>query len=626
MNPTLSYFPTSHPTKLPTPAPTAQPTFYGGIPYTLRPTAFYETVSVEGTVEFVPDSAAACNPVQMHMTFTFSKDLAAGGTIFISTPGMTSGPCYNASDGYDIDSLYIPNTGDFQVSYHEGSYLDNYASSSMSFVIGSSGVDALTTYTVYIDRANKIRRSCSMNTSWEVTIIPNNGRIAGRVGTISLIETYPKRCFVFYSSLYFPNAVPQFYTGVNATLRLGYEITAGTTITLHLPGFTNSVGGYPLNVLQGNFSAFDAPRNGYDATLYDVTSSTNFTWAAQWIEGSYVDNFAGSQIILTAYGYQAFNDLFWVLIPKSRNHIVPVCGHPPDDSNLMISTKSDFFYINATAVGTSSVIGPGCGALNKCSDNGVCDYCTSTCTCNEGYGSVEDRAVSIADDFLPDCSSKACPAGPSLGNLATHSVRPTGDTFVLTDDNHMHRLMECSNNGICNRKSGKCKCAKGFEGAACQKMKCGGLPMCSGRGKCMQMDRLSRSLEAVPLSTRRVSYASQNESRMESWDTQLGHACVCDSSWAVGLLDGQTQLAEFFGPACESRRCPSGDDPNTRTVDETDCEGIAQTGGDLDYREKGHYGNKCHIDCSNRGTCNYRTGVCACYQGFTGDNCGSYVP
>lgn len=620
----MSYFPTSSPSKLPTPKPTAQPTFFGGIPYTLRPTAFYETVSAEGTVEFEPDALAACNPVQIRMSFTFTKNITAGSTILINTPGMTTGPCYSATDGSDITSLYIP-TGYFQGSYHEGSYLDNYATSSMSFVIGSGGIAPSVTYTLYIDRSNQIRRSCSTNTAWEVTIIPNNGRIAGRVGTLSLIETYPKRCFVFQSDLYFQNAVPQFYTGINATLRLGYEITAGTVITLHLPGFTNSVGAYPLNVLQDNATAFRAVRNGFNTVLYDIKSSTNFTWAGQWFEGSFTDNFASSRIVLTAYGFQAFNDLFWVEIPKSRNHLIPVCGHPPNDPTLRISTRSTFYYSNSTSVGSSSIIGPGCGPQDKCSGNGVCDYCTSTCTCNEGFGSVEDRARSIADDFLPDCSSRSCPVGPSMGTVVSYSVAvPRNDNFTLNVENHMHKLMECSNNGICNRKTGMCKCAPGFEGAACQKMKCGGMPVCSGRGKCLPMDRLARSLEALPLSTRRVFYTSQNESRVESWDGQLGHTCVCDSSWPVGLMSGQTQLAEFFGPTCENRRCPSGDDPNTRSVDETDCEGVAQTGGGVEYRERGRFGNKCHIDCSNRGTCNYQTGVCTCFQGFTGDNCATY--
>jgi hypothetical protein len=28
------------------------------------------------------------------------------------------------------------------------------------------------------------------------------------------------------------------------------------------------------------------------------------------------------------------------------------------------------------------------------------------------------------------------------------------------------------------------------------------------------------------------------------------------------------------------------------------------------------------VDCSARGACNYKTGECACFEGFYGDNCG----
>ena len=34
-------------------------------------------------------------------------------------------------------------------------------------------------------------------------------------------------------------------------------------------------------------------------------------------------------------------------------------------------------------------------------------------------------------------------------------------------------------------------------------------------------------------------------------------------------------------------------------------------------------GNKCHIDCSHRGICDYKTGQCTCFDGYWGDNCGN---
>ena len=71
-----------------------------------------------------------------------------------------------------------------------------------------------------------------------------------------------------------------------------------------------------------------------------------------------------------------------------------------------------------------------------------------------------------------------------------------------------------------------------------------------------------------------------------TWDADFGHMCLCDSSWKVlhtytcyyiqlqnnasimhvfkvGLGCNQTQQAEYFGPACQYRHCPTGDDPAT---------------------------------------------------------------
>ena len=63
-------------------------------------------------------------------------------------------------------------------------------------------------------------------------------------------------------------------------------------------------------------------------------------------------------------------------------------------------------------------------------------------------------------------------------------------------------------------------------------------------------------------------------------------------------------------------RCPSGDNPYT-CEDEEDCNGISQTGGIL----VGEFGNKCHVECSNRGTCDRSTGTCTCYLGSIGVAC-----
>ena len=36
----------------------------------------------------------------------------------------------------------------------------------------------------------------------------------------------------------------------------------------------------------------------------------------------------------------------------------------------------------------------------------------------------------------------------------------------------------------------------------------------------------------------------------------------------------------------------------------------------------GQPGNLCHVDCSNRGLCDHYSGLCACFAGWKGPNCG----
>lgn len=226
---------------------------------------------------------------------------------------------------------------------------------------------------------------------------------------------------------------------------------------------------------------------------------------------------------------------------------------------------------------------------NDCSSHGSCNLLDCTCQCVNGWGSTSDVSFYKA----PDCSTRVCPYGKSWAD------RPISSDTA-------HNLAECSDMGLCDRTLGKCKCFKGFEGDSCQRNECHN--KCSGNGQCVSLNQASMMTSAMPIGAN-VQYGGLEDS--ETWDENAMHGCVCDSSWTVGLGNGETQEAEFFGPDCSKRHCPSGDDPLT-SEDETDCEGV----------NGGAAGNLCHVDCSRRGVCNYVTGECNCFYGFYGLNCG----
>jgi len=236
-----------------------------------------------------------------------------------------------------------------------------------------------------------------------------------------------------------------------------------------------------------------------------------------------------------------------------------------------------------------------CRDMNYCNGHGFCEPATDTCKCYEGWGAKTDVAVYK----LHDCSGRTCPSGPAWADVAS-------------DSKTAHAPAECSGKGTCNKATGTCKCVSGFSGDACQRFGC--LYDCSGHGQCVSMKKMATMPNALPLS-KPATYTGLETT--ERWDQDRIYGCVCDSSWPVGLGPGQRQEPEWFGPWCSLRHCPSGDDPYTTHVDETNCTGKVAAGG----YGVGEKGNLCQVDCANRGKCDTETGECNCWTGSYGHDC-----
>jgi len=172
------------------------------------------------------------------------------------------------------------------------------------------------------------------------------------------------------------------------------------------------------------------------------------------------------------------------------------------------------------------------------------------------------------------------------------------------DDDEGHYYMECSNRGLCDRKTGTCECFDGYAGASCQRQQCPN--DCSGHGTCATVTELA-STSAPQLTTFTVHTATAGSStitpsadptssllvgdtirlgtkagqnlqitaisataitvyptsalshefgslmyfvpKYDLWDGNKDRSCTCDSP--------------YTGGDCSLRACPTGDDPLT---------------------------------------------------------------
>jgi hypothetical protein len=184
----------------------------------------------------------------------------------------------------------------------------------------------------------------------------------------------------------------------------------------------------------------------------------------------------------------------------------------------------------------------------------------------------------------------------AAGNKYIFQVtRLAGTHFLESNDNSFHQQQECSGRGNCDRASGQCKCAVGYEGEACQRTTCQN--KCSGHGVCQDQAHFAADAsESYALNTlRELRY-------LGPFDSSKSMGCLCDGG--------------YRGPDCSLKECPSGTDP--LTADLTDVlsggSGFVSTHTQEDGVAR---------DCSGRGVCDYSAGLCKCFKGYFGERCES---
>lgn len=170
---------------------------------------------------------------------------------------------------------------------------------------------------------------------------------------------------------------------------------------------------------------------------------------------------------------------------------------------------------------------------NGCSGNGKCGS-YDRCECHQNWQGA-------------DCSQRTCPFTLAWVDTAR-------------GHNDAHYYAECGNKGVCDRKTGECKCFEGYEGKGCRRSSCP--EGCSGHGTCEYIEELGQDFhdrrngpayDTSGISEANLLTTSTRKSTLnynyDSWDTQKVQGCKCDLGYS--------------GADCSARDVPQGDDPLT---------------------------------------------------------------
>ncbi|KAG6946893.1 hypothetical protein JG687_00016470 [Phytophthora cactorum] len=281
-------------------------------------------------------------------------------------------------------------------------------------------------------------------------------------------------------------------------------------------------------------------------------------------------------------------------------------------------------------IGSEFVLGFSCDG--GCSGHGACQRSTGRCTCFPGFGGAT-------------CASRLCPTGAAWVDRAWAVDKA-------------HQPSQCSAMGRCDRSTGACTCESGFEGVACERLSCPNL--CSGNGRCISMR------DAATLQDDRNFFVSTTYSL---WDADKIMGCQCDPGFTGfdcsqrecpkgdnPLTTGQAYAIQDVTCVCNTctgtfalsfRGRVTANLASTATSSDLKIAVVAATPlcstsgtitsiiftnnpGDLPKLQvinnlsngatvaagTSQVGTRENAYCSNRGSCDFTTGVCKCVAGF----------
>ncbi|GMI25624.1 hypothetical protein TrRE_jg1846, partial [Triparma retinervis] len=106
-------------------------------------------------------------------------------------------------------------------------------------------------------------------------------------------------------------------------------------------------------------------------------------------------------------------------------------------------------------------------------------------TCPFDLAHVDTPKGDLDMSFTLDTTATLTISGSTVypyGTQESYPLMTKGDSGNTVINDSAHYYMECSNKGLCDRKTGMCECFDGYDGAACQRASCPN--SCSGHGTC----------------------------------------------------------------------------------------------------------------------------------------------
>ena len=203
---------------------------------------------------------------------------------------------------------------------------------------------------------------------------------------------------------------------------------------------------------------------------------------------------------------------------------------------------------------------PGAAPGPQCSGNGACEE-NARCRCFAGFTGAA-------------CSQRTCPTAESWGQTLRVGPMGTPDPYGAPPElRAMHSIEECAGRGACNRATGVCDCAAGYEGAACQRMACPRRVVkvseflflddsdmanadmeAAWEAAFLEELNTGRNVRDTPVHATTVEVVEECSGRgrclpvdqQGQWGSGRIQRCVCDAGWTGG--------------DCSLRKCPLGVD------------------------------------------------------------------